>query len=342
MEAVVDGDVIEGQWRPLAISGNGKQMAGLGRGERVGFFDLGSRQMTHSIELSTQPSGRGLGGAVDISADLGTLVHGIADGRVQIWNVQTRRITTLETGMERIGSVKISPDGRYLVVGDRRKPLTVWDLRHDGGAAPVVTIAAERALFSADSSVLVVVSGRSDGGGFAVWDTSTFEMREKIDIGVRSGSSFAVSPDGRMLATIDDPSGFSNSIRLWDTGSGRQIGACTGHKQGVWSVTFSPDGRTLASSSDDSTLKFWNIETQQEMLSIRRVGKTLTDLRFSPNGRWLVAAASPFTTNGDMRLLQAPSFEEIDHWLQGTPQASLSDGDGDRNQTVIEPKPLAP
>ena len=37
-------------------------------------------------------------------------------------------------------------------------------------------------------------------------------------------------------------------MRLWDVATGRQIGTpLTGHTGGVWSVAFSPDGKTLAS-----------------------------------------------------------------------------------------------
>ncbi|MEZ5327530.1 MAG: serine/threonine-protein kinase [Verrucomicrobiales bacterium] len=340
METVADGDVIQGHWRPMAISANGKQMAALGRDARVGFFDLGTRQMTHSIELSSLTTQHWFGRAVAISADLRKLAHGGEDGRVSIWDTQSREITTLNTGQERAGLVELSPEGRYLIVGNRGKPLTVWDLQRGAGEGPgpVVTIAAERAFFSGDGTVMIVVCGRRNGGGVEVWDTSDFQMRRRIDMTIRPGGNLAVSPDGRILATTNDRNDFDNSVRLRDTGSGDLIGECAGHKQSVWSIAFSPDGRTLVSSSDDSTLKFWNIETQQEMLSIRRVGNTLTDLRFSPDGRWLVAAASPFSTDGDVRLLRAPGFEEIDRWLQGKARISTDE----RTPLVIEPKPLAP
>jgi WD40 repeat protein len=93
--------------------------------------------------------------------------------------------------------------------------------------------------------------------------------------------------------------------------TGKLFGTCTGHKQAVFSVAFSPDSKTLATTSADSTLKLWNVATQQELLSIRRLGGVLRDLFFSPDGRLLVGANS-FSPVGGVRLFRAPLLSETD------------------------------
>ena len=40
----------------------------------------------------------------------------------------------------------------------------------------------------------------------------------------------------------------TRTVRLWDAGSGRELRALEGHVGSVWSVAFSPDGRTVISS----------------------------------------------------------------------------------------------
>jgi WD40 repeat protein len=122
----------------------------------------------------------------------------------------------------------------------------------------------------------------------------------------------AFSPDGRILATTAGFGDLENAIRLWDTTTARLVGTCIGHKQPIFSVTFSPDGKTLASASDDSMMKLWNVTTQQELLTLRQLGGSLTGLTFSPDGHMLIGASRIFTASGVIRFYRAPGFGEID------------------------------
>jgi WD40 repeat protein len=80
----------------------------------------------------------------------------------------------------------------------------------------------------------------------------------------------------------------------------------------VFSVAFSPDGKTLATASDDSTLKLWNVAAQQELLSLRRLGGVLRGLMFSPDGRLLVGGSSFSAPSGGLRFFRAPLLSETD------------------------------
>lgn len=60
---------------------------------------------------------------------------------------------------------------------------------------------------------------------------------------------------------------------------------------------------TLASVSDNSTLRFWNVRNRQELLSIRRSAGLTREILFSPDGNWLAGK-----TSGGLRLLD-PSRE---------------------------------
>jgi WD40 repeat protein len=59
------------------------------------------------------------------------------------------------------------------------------------------------------------------------------------------------------------PSG-DRLIKLWDAQTGALVRTLEGHRHEVRSVAFLPDGRSLASSSLDGTVKIWRVETGED------------------------------------------------------------------------------
>jgi hypothetical protein len=64
-----------------------------------------------------------------------------------------------------------------------------------------------------------------------------------------------LSPDGRTLAVA----AWAETILLFEPASGQERGRFGGHRDAVWSLAFSPDGRLLASGSLDYTALVWDV-----------------------------------------------------------------------------------
>ncbi|GAX43040.1 WD-40 repeat protein [Tolypothrix sp. NIES-4075] len=64
-----------------------------------------------------------------------------------------------------------------------------------------------------------------------------------------------------------------------------------GHNNSVNSVSFSPDGKTLASASDDSTIKLWNVDTGKEITTLHGHTQPIRSITFSPDGKTLASAS---------------------------------------------------
>src|SRR5262249_31858601 len=86
--------------------------------------------------------------------------------------------------------------------------------------------------------------------------------------------------------------GLDRTVRLWDLAAGTEIRTLSRHDAPVNGVTFSPDGKLLASASLDHTLVLWDVASGRRARTL--TGYSLNLLRhvtvaFSPDGRTVAA-----------------------------------------------------
>src|SRR5262249_20564835 len=108
----------------------------------------------------------------------------------------------------------------------------------------------------------------------------------------------AFSPYGRYLLK----EGADHAAMVLDADTGRELGILGRHSEEIWAMTFSPDGRRLASASHDGTVKVWNAtrlgpSPEEPIVTLRpRVFNGFGErVQFTPDGRGLVTAGEERT-----------------------------------------------
>ncbi|MHC5749688.1 MAG: WD40 domain-containing protein [Nostoc sp.] len=74
-----------------------------------------------------------------------------------------------------------------------------------------------------------------------------------------------------------------------------EVNTLEGHSSRVNSVGFSPDGKTLASGSDDNTIKLWDISTGKAIKTLTGHSSKVYSIGFSPDGKTLASSSGDKT-----------------------------------------------
>merc|ERR1712096_243208 len=82
-----------------------------------------------------------------------------------------------------------------------------------------------------------------------------------------------------------------SNIQLWEVASGSLRKTLSGHSDIVFSVTYSPDGTTLASASDDGSIKLWHAVTGLELRTLSGHSDMVFSVAYSPDGTTLASAS---------------------------------------------------
>jgi WD40 repeat protein len=272
-------------------------------------------QLTRGSALATLTNRPGSQGySVGFSPDGKSLAVGWWDGRVDLWDVPSRRLVRALTDRERphTGRVAFSPVRNLLAATSEHMMVTLYDL--DSGRESVLWRAPDQGewsvrdlAFSQDGSRLVIYAGSNPEGGDAVWvvdvSSSRIESRHPAGCSRYEYDHFGaarLSPDNRRLYLARaDYLNHRYSIQCLDLSTRKELWQTPSQDDdyGVTSLDISPDGRVLASASgfSDSVIRVWDAATGNLLKRLGGLTETVYDLAFTRDGRHLISAVGDQT-----------------------------------------------
>jgi len=136
-----------------------------------------------------------------------------------------------------------------------------------------------------------------------IWDAQTGKELAKLsgttDFAPSGGNPRGIpfnpySPDSRRVALpVESPTG--NVAAICDVLTGKQIALLKGHRGGICSAVFSPDGRQVVTASDDESARIWDAGTGAELFTLVGHKGPVRFATFSPDGQRLASASADGT-----------------------------------------------
>ena len=188
--------------------------------------------------------------SVSLSADCTMIASGSDDKTICLWNIQTRECHQIIEQQKQVHHVIFSPTNPQHLMSISDGKVWKWDIDGHQISPPYD---ASCVAFSSDGTQFVLCKGED----IEVQNCDPQVIVAKFHMANSNPYHCCFSPNGRLIAIA-----ISNTICVWDiTGSDPHIiETFVGHTSWITSLAFSSPS-SLISSSDDGSVKFWQIST---------------------------------------------------------------------------------
>lgn len=229
-------------------------------------------------------------------------------GRVELWDSRSLRpVRSLGQDQSRVRAVAIDGSETIVVVtGNPKEPAGRGKvLIHAPNGRQSIDLGLPAADFTAVSATLDgrVLAAADSNNQIHFWDRHGNALRSITHAG-SAAMDLAISPRGDLLAAVEA----DGRVGVWDVASGSPHVRFEGHSpesrrlsppERQYSIAFSPDGSTIATTGPDGLLKLWTLEGSPPSRTIQ-TDAYLYSLAISPNGRHLLAGGSAGATLWDL------------------------------------------
>jgi WD40 repeat protein len=270
---------------PLAFSPDGQTLATGCTDKSIPLWDVKARADRRVLSGAKDRAY----GSFAFSPDGTLLLTPCGSAGVYLWDLRTGEPKHIfQHGGYFTRSSLFSPDGRWIITGGWDGTTRLWDAASGEPRARIDRLGGVDSLaYATDSRLLAICAGGKDVLLLELpldeptpdqlakvrtllsrfeddqYDTRELASAELIRLGF-------VAEAELQRAAAESPSA---EVRIRARRARQAIlaspqGGLSGHEGKLWSAVFSPNGKLMASGSDDGTVRLWDVATRAELVSI--------------------------------------------------------------------------
>jgi WD40 repeat protein len=267
------------------------------------------------------------------------------EGILYVWDTQTNATTgSLQVGQGLVSSAIFSPNDQILGLAGYNGRFLLRNLTSDTGEQFAGSaLAFQPIAFASDTAIVVItnqgevvlidqnrprplvlaglegvplsvvtnrdgtlIAGAGEGSTVALWDGSKSAPTTTLKTSFSVATLLAFSYDGSLLAVAGPAS--QPAIEIWDVAKATKVATLEQPTQQLRSVAFQPGTTTLAATSVDGALRFWDATNGTLLREVNALPDQgwYNTIAFSPDGSLAVTGAA----NGDLQIWDMQTVEQ--------------------------------
>lgn len=280
-----------------AVSPDGQRLAYKGtNGIHIWNLQAGALQQTLEVEGYL-----GVMTCILFSPDGRMLASGDSNGDLTLWSLADGATHTLKGHTQQITCLAISPDEGLLASGSYDKTIRLWSLP-EGTALTVLNEHIGKVTFLAFSPDGGLLASGDRENNLRIWSVPDWTLLHALHT---RDQNFVLRPDWRLLATGNST---GSTVQLWSLPAGIMIKTLEGQRRGIRCLALSPNGRLLASGSDDRTIRLWSLPDGAALHTLKGHTSEVRSVVFSPDGNALISRDKRNTRVWDVRFADLRSL----------------------------------